>query len=46
MIDFEECNMDPSISKDEPCGTPAEYAKGNSALVRYLHKKEKEYNGN
>lgn len=42
---IEECGMDPSIGKDECSGTPAEYAKGERAVVRYLHKKEKEWGG-
>lgn len=37
---IEECHMDPAINYG--AGTPADLAKGNSALVRYLHKKEKE----
>ena len=39
---IEECHMDPVL--DCGAGTPADLAKGNSALVKYLHKKEKEYN--
>ena len=42
----EECHMNPGIKNPKTGKTPADYAKGNSALVRYLHKKEKEYNGN
>ena len=38
---IEECHLDPAINYG--AGTPADLAKGNSALVRYLHKKEKEY---
>ena len=38
---IEECHMDPAVNYG--AGTPADLAKGNSALVRYLHKKEKEY---
>ena len=37
---IEECHMNPAINYG--AGTPADLAKGNSALVRYLHKKEKE----
>ena len=40
---IEECGMDPSIGKDKPCGTPAQYARGERTVVRYLHKKEKEW---
>ena len=40
---IEECGMDPSIGKDGSSGTPAEYAKGERAVVRYLHKKEKDW---
>ena len=38
---IEECHMDPVINYG--AGTPADLAKGNSALAMYLHKKEKEY---
>lgn len=44
---IEECGMDPSIHKKEDGMkylTPAEYARGERSVVRYLHKKEKEYN--
>lgn len=40
---IEECGMDPSIGKDKPCGTPAQYSRGERTVVRYLHKKEKEW---
>lgn len=43
---IEECHMNPGIKNPKTGKTPADYAKGNGALVRYLHKKEKEYNGN
>ncbi len=38
---IEECHMNPAINFG--AGTPADLAKGNKSIVRYLHKKEKEY---
>ena len=38
---IEECHMDPGL--DVGAGKPAVAAQGNSSIVRYLHRKEKEY---
>lgn len=38
---IEECHMDPAINYG--AGTPADLAKGNSTIVKYLHRIEKEY---